>query len=260
LVAGLKWWAVAVKDIFAEVLGFKPRLIYVIAGCCWLLGQYLLLARKKFGELLFFNGVAGLLLIAAVFRKYPFGERPILFSAPFFLAVIAHGIASVSKLAVSLTVVIMAVLMASQLYATREQYEGFAIHQHFRPLLETMSERYKGEEIQVNGYASFAWHYYSHRFSFNGRTTMLPNADDSLVRAIETAHRPTWFVWSHFNRRSHRLFLETMRTQGEIVHDFHFPQDPRTRVALFKPAGYVELHADGPGASRLGFTSVVSRK
>ncbi|HVX92528.1 MAG TPA: glycosyltransferase family 39 protein, partial [Candidatus Dojkabacteria bacterium] len=93
----LHWIKFITLDISENLLGFRHYFILlgvVLVG----IGLLFIILDKKYKEALFFLSPLLLVLIASIFKKYPFGERVLFFLLPSFYLLVTYGVLAFKKL------------------------------------------------------------------------------------------------------------------------------------------------------------------
>ncbi len=178
-----------------------------------------------------------LVLVASVFRKYPFSGRVLVFLVPIVLLFIAEGITFIIEkkrkdyiLAMLLVVLVFFYPIKNGLYYLRHPH----VREDIRPVMLYLKERQQeGDSLYLNASARYAYWYYLQYYHFENSSKLEGVFTDELAYD-DTGPFSYWFpvVSYHFNIMDYPLveFLpgEVMRS---VTEDFiRFQGPPRVWV------------------------------
>ncbi|MDP8266495.1 MAG: glycosyltransferase family 39 protein [Candidatus Aceula meridiana] len=165
------FWA---KEVFVEM--FKDLggfILPSIAAILFIVGLVSLFLKKKYQAMLFALPVV-LAFMAAVFQKYPFRERVILFLVPCVLIFVVQGVAFFVAKTKKFSLLVFAVFVVFLFFnPVRQAIKGFSLSpckQDLRAMMEFFNENYQPEDaIFLDSVAQTSSWYYGDLLGFNKR-------------------------------------------------------------------------------------------
>jgi hypothetical protein len=169
-IAQIKWYYDSFFEMFRQPAGLG---VGELAGVLFLFGVYVLAARGERPLLGMLVVPLFLALAASAMKKYPFGERLLLFGCPMLMTVIAVGISAVSLTepsARSLRRLLVAMLLLYPSYMTAKTLASGPVGNHdAKPALDHLADRWQGGDmVYVHHGAHTLYDYYVNVMNYKG--------------------------------------------------------------------------------------------
>lgn len=201
---GIMWLKTAMLSAFENPAGLTPAWLGL---SCFAVGcVYLLVAKREHAAILLLPLV--LCLVASGLRKYPFGNRLVLFLVPVFVLVVAKGVeAVVTKIRYAGPVLGLALAAALLVQPSLTAARGLKhprTHEEIKPVLAHVRDRRQpGDLIYIYYGAQYPMQYYAPRYGFADGEYVLgkiarrhPERYLAQLDALRGNAR-VWIVFSH---------------------------------------------------------------
>jgi hypothetical protein len=188
-IAQIKWYYDSFFAMFRQAAGLG---VGELAGVLFLFGVYVLAARGERPLLGMLVVPLFLALAASAMKKYPFGERMLLFGCPMLLTVIAAGVTAVGLREPSarfLRRLLVAMLLLYPTYMTAKTLASGPMirDQDIKPALDHLADRWQGGDmVYVHYGAHMLYDYYVNIMNYKnlrGKPVVMgvePRRGDSL--------------------------------------------------------------------------------
>jgi hypothetical protein len=177
-------------------------------------------------------------LMASYLHKYPFYERLVLFLAPFFLLVIAQGVAFLleefrnRKLVAGVGVALLALLLAPPLVRATQLAIAPEFDAEIRPVLAYVNERRNvGDRLYIPPQSQLPFLYYSEKYGYRDGDYILGEDDEPNMSSLQGRSR-VWLVVSDFEDEEEiEPIISKFKQSGKKVEGF---QQPGAAAYLFR--------------------------
>ena len=247
----LQWFATSLESLFADATGLSsPFLITVLIFC---VGSVSLLTRRWYCATLLLLPVF-LTLLASGLRKYPFGDRLLLFAVPSVLIVLAEGLDRIRYtlrripwLSVSSWLLLAGYLLYAPLWSAQHNLLDPYLGEHIRPALAYLETEVRSSDlIYVYGGAGLPFRFYAPSYGFSHTDYVVGRIEaespDGPIPELDALrrHGRVWVVFSHtldwgtVDKRATILeYLDRIgrreneyKASGASVHLYDFDTEP----------------------------------
>lgn len=189
------WLLTSLRRFFDQPLGF--RIMHEVAILVFIIGSIILIRKNKQMFLLLISPLV-VTLIAAYFHKYPFRSRLILFLTPFFILIIAEGVAflisqfnSHQKTKIIAGLIITSLLIFPPLIQSSIFFFYPETRHEVRPIVEYIKANQKPDDgIFLAGGSPDQFDYYAARYGYSKSMYFILPYDDFFNP--ETFSEQTW--------------------------------------------------------------------